>query len=149
MPNPSGVPGDDVDDESSLSALDSREEITNGNFVDEPIKPAAPKTEEKKEPVNESEPPKPPPKKSPSNVAPTKVTPKKSPPVLETEYSEVPTTKDKVNKEIDDAIEKKNVISLKKENAPHVKKTLKVRDLQFTIHVIVVKIEFTMQHSLC
>lgn len=134
MPNPSGVPVDDDDDDSSLSALDSREEIASVNYVDEQTKPAAPKTEEKKEAVKESEPPKAPPKKSPSNVPPAKVptkAPKKPPPMPETEYSEVP---DKVNNEIDDAkakieADKKNVISLKKEITPHVKKTLKVRDL--------------------
>ena len=135
MPNPSGVPVDDDDDDSSLSALDSREEIASVNYVDEQTKPAAPKTEEKKEAVKESEPPKAPPKKSPSNVPPAKVptkAPKKPPPMPETEYSEVP---DKVNNEIDDAkakieADKKNVISLKKEITPHVKKTLKVGDLQ-------------------
>ena len=145
MPNPSGLPGDDDDDDSSLSALDSREEITNGNFVDEPSKPAAPKTEDKKEAVKESDPPKPPPKKSPSNVPPAKVptkAPKKPPPVPETEYSEVP---DNVNKEIEDAkakieVEKKNVISLKKEITPHVKKTLKVRDLQFQHITLLLKL---------
>ena len=137
MPNPSGVPVDDDDDDSSLSALDSREEIASVNYVDEQIKPPAPKTEEKKEAVKESEPPKAPPKKSPSNVPPAKVPTKapKKPPMPETEYSEVP---DKVNNEIDDAkakieADKKNVISLKKEITPHVKKTLKVRDLQVII----------------
>ena len=87
MPNPSGVPVDDDDDDSSLSALDSREEIASVNYVDEQTKPAAPKTEEKKEAVKESEPPKAPPKKSPSNVPPSKVptkAPKKPPPMPET-----------------------------------------------------------------
>jgi len=132
MPNPSGVPVDDDDDDSSLSALDSREEIASVNYVDEQTKPAPPKTEEKKEAVKESEPPKAPskaPTKSEPQKVPTKA-PKKPPPMPETEYSEVP---DKVNNEIDDAkakieADKKNVISLKKEKTPHVKKTLKVRD---------------------
>ena len=132
MPNPSGVPVDDDDDDSSLSALDSREEIASVNYVDEQTKPAAPKTEEKKEAVKESEPTKAPtkaPTKSEPQKVPTKA-PKKPPPMPETEYSEVP---DKVNNEIDDAkakieADKKNVISLKKEKTPHVKKTLKVRD---------------------
>ena len=128
MPNPSGVPVDDDDDDSSLSALDSREEIASVNYVDEQTKPAPPKTEEKKEAVKESEPPKAPTKSEPQKV-PTKA-PKKPSPMPETEYSEVP---DKVNNEIDDAkakieADKKNVISLKKEKTPHVKKTLKVRD---------------------
>ena len=139
MPNPSGLPGDDDDDDSSLSALDSREEITNSNFVDEPSKPAAPKTEEKKEAVKESDPPKPPPKKSPSNVAPAKVptkAPMKPPPVPETEYSEVP---DNVNKEIEDA-KAKIELKTKKEIIPHVKKTLKVRDLQFQHIALLLKL---------
>ena len=139
MPNPSGLPGDDDDDDSSLSALDSREEITNGNFVDEPSKPSAPKTEDKKEAVKESDPPKPPPKKSPSNVAPAKVptkAPNKSPPVPETEYSEVP---DNVNKEIEDA-KAKIELKAKKEITPHVKKTLKVWDLLFQYIILLLKL---------
>ena len=143
MPNPSGIPGDDGDD-VSLSVLDSREMISNEEFSEDeqpvrpvvsPSKPAAPKIEEKKE---ESEPPRQAPKKSPSNiapkVAPPKATPPKIPPVKSPqvpepeEYSEVPPNKDVVSTEIDDAIQKKNVISLKKEHQPHVKKTLKVWD---------------------
>ena len=145
MPNPSGVPGDD-DDDISLSVLDSREMISNEEFSDdEPVKPVisasktrAAKIEDKKE---DPEPPKPAPKKSPSNIPPkvappkatqAKVTPVKPQPIPEPEeYSEVPTNKDDVNTEIEDAIQKKNVISLKKEHQPHVKKTLKVWDLYF------------------
>ena len=48
MPNPSGVPVDDDDDDSSLSALDSREEIASVNYVEEQTKPAPPKLKKRK-----------------------------------------------------------------------------------------------------